>query len=117
MKYLLSVSVLLFGSNILAANEWKLLAESINCSEKIQIFGKQGEKFVLLKKNSGEIKLFSKDGSAFHDNKMESTEYISEKSSPVVYSFIQPSYVEANPPKIDFSHQDHKQRCQMRTAE
>jgi hypothetical protein len=112
MKYFLPLIVFLLAFEVFASSEWKILAETVSCSEKIQILGKEGEKYVLLKKNSEEIKLFSKDGSAFKLDDMQSTEFSSNK-----YSYIHPGYVEGNPPKIDLNISGTKKRCRMQLAE
>jgi hypothetical protein len=96
-----------------SAQDWKVVAETTVCEEKIQIMGKEGEKYVLAVRGDGKTKLFAKDGSTFKNDAMRSTEFASDKSSEVSYTFIQPSYVEANPPKIDVSFNGAKKRCKM----
>ncbi len=113
MKHLFLLSLFSLSPMAFAAQDWKVIAETTSCAEKIQILGKEGEKYVLAKRGEEKIKLFSKDGSAFHENSMSSTEFDSDKSSDVTYNFIQPSYVEGNPPKIDVLYDGARRRCKM----
>ena len=112
MKQLFFISLFTLSSLSFAAAEWKTVAETTSCDEKIQIMGKEGEKFVLLVKGEEKLKLFAKDGSVFHQDSMKSTEFVA-KDADASYRFIQPSYVEANPPKIDVIHNGEKTRCKM----
>lgn len=113
MKHLFFITTLLLTSIICSASEWKVVAETTACAEKIQILGKEGEKYVLAVHGDQKTKLISGDGSAFTENAMRSTEFTSDKTNNVSYTFIQPSYVEANPPKIDVSFNGAKKRCKM----
>lgn len=111
MKYLFFISLLSFSGMALSA-EWKVIAESTSCEDKILIKGKEGEKYVLAVSGGVEKKLFAKDSSSFHENSMKTTEFISRNEGDQ-YSFIQPSYVEGNPPKIDITHEGQVKRCRM----
>jgi hypothetical protein len=102
-------------SSLTFAAEWKVVAETTLCDEKIQVMGKEGEKYVLAVNGEKKTKLFAKDGSTFSEQSMSSTEFVS-KQDDVSYRFIQPSYVEANPPKIDVSHNGEKKRCKMKLS-
>lgn len=115
MKHLLFISLMSLSSLSLAATDWKVIAETTSCDEKIQIMGKDGEKYVLAVKGDEKIKLFAKDNSVFQENAMKSTEF-EAKSEDVSYRFIHPSYVEANPPKIDVAYHGSKKRCKMDLA-
>lgn len=115
MKQLFFISLLSLSSMAYSA-EWKVIAETTSCDEKIQILGKEGEKFVKAISGNEETKLFAKDGSVFHENTMKSTEFVSKKESEVTYTFRQPSYVEGNPPKIDVAYNGAKKRCKMNLA-
>lgn len=112
MKQLLFIALISITPLAFSA-EWKVIAETTSCDEKIQIMGKEGEKFVKAVNGNTETKLFAKDGSAFHENTMSPTEFVSDKNADVRYSFRQPSYVEGNPPKIDVAHNGLKKRCKM----
>jgi hypothetical protein len=113
MKHLFFITIMSLSSLSWASADWKVVAETTSCAEKIQILGKEGEKFVMAVRGNEKTKLFAKDGSAFHENTMGSTEFSSDKSADVAYRFIQPSYVEANPPKIDVAYKGNKERCKM----
>lgn len=115
MKHLFFISLMSLSTLSFAASEWKLVAETTACDEKIQILGKEGEKYVLAVKGDEKTKLFAKDGTAFHHDSMKSTEFESQ-GSDVKYTFIQPSYVEANLPKIDVTEQGEKKRCKMQLS-
>ena len=96
------------------ANEgWKVIAETTSCAEKIQILGKEGEKFVLAVAGDEKTKLFANDGSAYKESSMKMTEYKSSGENDVTYRFIQPSYVDGNLPKIDVTYNGEKKRCKM----
>ena len=115
MKHLFFLAIMSLSSVSMAA-EWKVVAETTSCDEKIQIMGKEGEKYVLAVRGDEKIKLFPTDGSKFKEESMKTTEFNSEKSTDVSYRFIQPSYVEANPPKIDVAYYGAKKRCKMDLA-
>ena len=116
MKHLFFITLMSISTISFAAAEQKLVAETTSCDEKIQIMGKEGEKYVLAVKGEEKTKLFADDGSAFKHESMKSTEFTS-KGEDVKYTFIQPSYVEANPPKIDVAHNGEKTRCKMNLAQ
>jgi hypothetical protein len=112
MRQMLLVILLIFPSLSFSA-DWKIVAESTLCDEKIKIMGKEGEKYVMAIKGEDKIKLSSKDGSVFHENSMKSTEFSNVDRDGTKYTFFQPSYVEGNPPKIDVMINDSKKRCRM----
>jgi hypothetical protein len=103
-------------SSLAYSGEWKVIAETSKCDEKIQILGKEGEKYVKALNGGLETKLFPKDGSAFHEDSMKMTEFVSDKKSDIKYTFTQPSYVDGNPPKMDVAFNGNKKRCNMNLA-
>lgn len=114
MKHLFVLTIMSLSSIVSAAPEWKVVAETTSCADKIQIMGKEGEKYVMAVHGDEKTKLFPKDGSKFQAESMKSTEFASNKNDDVSYRFIQPSYVEANPPKIDVAYSGEKnKRCKM----
>ena len=119
MKYLLLISLLSMTSLVWAAKDWKVVAETTTCDDKVQIMAKDGEKYVLAVQGDVKRKLVARDGSAFNENAMKTTEFVSDVKSDdyrlgdPTYTFIQPSYVEGNPPKIDVSYSGTKKRCKM----
>jgi hypothetical protein len=113
MKHLFFLSIMSLSTFVSAAPDWKVVAETTSCAEKIQIMGKEGEKYVMAVRGDEKTKLFPKDGSEFHENSMTNTEFAA-KTDDASYRFIQPSYVEANPPKIDVAFNGEKnKRCKM----
>lgn len=113
MKHLLVITIMSLSSFAWSATDWKVVAETTSCSDKIQIMGKEGEKYVLAVRGEDKVKLFAKDGGVFNENAMRSTQFVSEKNGDVTYTFTQPAYVEANPPKIDVAYGGNKSRCKM----
>lgn len=109
MKYLLFLSLISLSSMAIAANEWKVVAETTACDEKVQILAKEGEKYVMAVKGDVKTKLFSKDGAAFSEQSLRMTEYDSDASSAEKIHYIHPAYVEANPPQIDLG----SKRCKL----
>lgn len=115
MKHLLIITIMSLSSFAWSAQDWKVVAETTSCSDKIQIMGKEGEKYVLAVRGEDKVKLFAKDGSVFNENAMRNTEFLSAKNGDVTYIFTQPAYVEANPPKIDVVYGGNKSRCKMQS--
>lgn len=113
MKHFLFITIMSLSSFAWSAQDWKVVAETTACSDKIQVMGKEGEKYVLAVRGDEKIKLFAKDGSVFNENAMRSTQFVSEKNADVTYTFTQPAYVEANLPKIDVAYNGAKSRCKM----
>ncbi len=111
MKLFLTLAIVSHLSFAAAAAEWKKVAETTACSEKIEILGREGEKYVLLVRGTENTKLFSVDGSVFRENALKTTEFTA--SGDVSYTFTQPSYVEANPPKIVAKNAVQNRRCRM----
>lgn len=113
MKHLFFLALMSLSTVSMAAADWKVVAETTSCDEKIQIMGKEGEKYVMAVRGEEKTKLFATDGSVFHENTMRPTEFKSDKAGDVTYRFLQPSYVEGNPPKIDVAYNGTKKRCKM----
>lgn len=112
MKKILSLCLISLASFAYSA-EWKIVAQTSLCEDKIQILGKEGEKYLKAIRGEEEVKLFPKDGDSFHKNSIVMKEYVSEASSETKYEFFQPGYVEANPPKIIITQNGKTVRCQM----
>lgn len=110
MKY--SYLIFLMFPLISFASNWKTIAQTTNCDEKIQIMGKEGEKYVVALKGEEKIKLFSNDGSTFKSHSINSNEFTNEVEG-MKYRFIRPGDVEGNPPKIDLSIDNKRKRCRM----
>lgn len=116
MKHLFFLALMSLSTVSMAAADWKVIAETTSCDEKIQIMGKEGEKYVMAVRGDEKTKLFAVDGSEFHENNMKPTEFKSDKSSDTSIYFLQPSYVEGNPPKIGVTSNGTKKRCKMDLA-
>lgn len=120
MKSLFILTILSLSSFAFSAAEWKVIAESSDCAEKVQILAKEGEKYVMAVKGEVKNKLVAKDGSAFKKDNMKSTEFVSEASTENTDSkkdgsmtFIQPAYVEGNPAKLDTIQNGKVKRCNL----
>jgi hypothetical protein len=117
MKSLLLMSVLSLVSNAFATSDWKVIAESKDCGEKVQIMGKEGEKYVMAVKGDTKTKLFSKDGSGFNKENPKSTEYSAVSTDPssagTAVSYTQPGYTEGNLPKVQILDNGKSKKCSM----
>lgn len=117
MRHFFLISLLSISS-LASAADWKVVAETTSCDEKVQILAKEGEKYVLAVQGGVKHKLIARDGSAFHENTMKTTEFVTDakadhKLGEPTYTYIQPSYVEGNPPKVDVAYSGVKKRCKM----
>ncbi len=115
MKFLFLLSIFSLSVPSFAASTWKVVAETTNCEDKIQILAKEGEKYVLAVNGNQKTKLFNQDGSAFEESPKSTTIYNNTKSNGELYTFIQPSIVEGNAPKINVSTNGEKSRCRMKS--
>lgn len=114
MKHLLLLTIISMSSSSFATSDWKVIAETISCDDKIQIFGKTGEKYVLAVNGNQKTRLYNQDGGSFEEEPKSTTIYTNANSDEVLYTFIQPSIVEGNPPKINVSSHGEKNRCKMK---
>ncbi len=115
MKFLFLLSILSLSSQSFAAVAWKVVAETTNCDDKIQVLAKEGEKYVLVVNGDQKTKLFNQDGSAFEEAPKSTTIYNNSDTGEFRYTFIQPSVVEGNLPKINITNHDgEKSRCKMK---
>ncbi len=88
-----------------ATQDWKVVAETSNCSEKIQILAKEGEKFVYALKGDQKTKLTAVDNATFSKDAAKASTFVSDKSAEgETLTFSNPSVVEANPPKIQIAN-------------
>lgn len=108
MKKCLIVSLLSLSALSYASADWKVVAESKNCSETIKILGKEGEKYVMAVKGEEQQKLFAKDGSSFKTNSPKMTSFESKE-----LKFNHPAVVDGNIPKIEIAHGANTERCKM----
>lgn len=117
MKTLLLALISIVSLNAFAAAEWKVVSETENCPHKIQIKAKDGEKYVIAVNGKKEEKLFSSNGAGYDANTMNATEYMTDNKNKskdaVSYSFIQPSYVENRPAKLEIAQNGNMIRCPL----
>src|SRR5690606_29186314 len=115
MKFLFLLTVFALSSQSFAAATWKVVAETTNCEDKIQILAKEGEKYVLAVNGDQKTKLYNQNQSAFEAEPKSTTIYNNSDSDELRYTFIQPSMVEGNLPKINItSNGNEKSRCKMK---
>lgn len=118
MKGLLFVSLFSLVTASHAA-DWKVIAESSGCNEKVEILAKEGEKYVRAVHNGKEKNLYSTDGSEFSFDSLKSSEFSSDTKKEkyllgdATFTFTQPGKVEGNPPKVDVFLGGRKEHCRM----
>jgi hypothetical protein len=120
MKQVLFFSLMTLSSIAAAGADWKVVATVSDpaCAEKIQILAKEGEKFVYAVNGADKNKLLAEDGSTFSADSMKSTTFVSDAAEKrelgdPTYTFTHPSYVEANPPKLDIAYSGVMKHCRM----
>lgn len=100
-----------------ALPDWKVIAETIECSEKIQIIAKDGEKFIFAVKGAEKIKLIPQDGSVFLRDNPKVMTYESEvQTNGDIISVNLPSVVQSALPKIYVSNKiknDQSKKCRV----
>ena len=112
---LMSLSVLAWS-----AQEWKVVAETTtSCKEKMQVFAKEGEKFVYVADGDTKIKLFAEDGSAFSQQNAKAVTYTNASDKNLDdaakrFTFVQPSMVDGNPSKLNVAMNGVKDNCKMK---
>ena len=113
MKSVSFFFMLSLSSVSLAAANWKVVAEASNCDVKFKVLAKEGEKFVYVDDGVNKTKLFSVDGDIYKDDHAKSTVYQNQNSNGRRLTFIQPSAVEGNPPKLDITQNGIKDYCKL----
>lgn len=117
MKSFFTLTLFTLTFHSFAAAEWKTIAETSNCPEKVQIMAKEGEKFVKLVHGGEEEKLFAQDGSAFTRDTPHKVMFVSPKTEGLVsaksYSFFRPAMMESTAPKLMINAKGKELRCQM----
>ncbi len=116
--FFLSFIVALSAFAASLAPEWKVISETENCPVKIQIKAKAGEKYVIAVNGKTEEMLYSDNGTAFNADSMNATQFASKEpktkmKDAVSYSFIQPSYVENRPAKLEITKNGKMERCPL----
>ena len=100
MRNLLIFALILSPSFAFSAPEWKVIGSTTDCNETLQIMGKDGEKYVKAVKGDSETKLVAKDGAAFEENNVKTTEFVSEAGSENKITYVHPGKVDGNPAKV-----------------
>ena len=117
MKALSVLSLLIATAAFASAPDWKVVAETSNCEEKIQILAKEGETFVYAVKGSEKTKLSAETGSTYKKDSPKSVSFSSAANDQgEKISFINPSMVEANPPKVQIANNNKgvaTQKCNL----
>ena len=104
MKNFTFILFLIVSSAFAAAPDWKVVAESSDCSEKIKILAKEGESFVYAVKGEEKTKLTGEANSKFSIDAPKAVTFSSRQNARgEIISFTNPSVTEANLPKIQFS--------------
>jgi hypothetical protein len=60
MKTLVCLISMTLGPLAFASSEWKIIAQTKNCIEKVQVLAKEGEKYVLAVHDGKKQKLFQR---------------------------------------------------------
>jgi hypothetical protein len=117
MKALTIFSIIIASSAFAASADWKVVAETSNCPEKVQILAKEGEKFVYAVKGDVKTKLAGEGNNAYERDSQKAVTFSSEVNARgETISFRNPSVVEANPPKIQFASANkglETQKCNL----
>lgn len=119
MKSVFFFSLLSLTTFAFSATEWKVVAETTgSCKEKLQVLAKEGEKFVYVAEGDSKTKLFAEDGSAYSEQNGKAVVYSnnSDKTlneSSKKFTFIQPSMVDGNPPKLNVASNGVRDNCKM----
>ena len=118
MKSFLFFSLMSLSFIAWSAQEWRVVAESTStCNEKFQVLAKEGEKFVYVREGDIKTKQFAADGSAFSEQNGKAVEFTNAKNlndTSKRFTFIQPSMVDGNPPKLNVAMNGDKNNCKMK---
>jgi len=105
MKVAILLSLLSLSA-LAAPTGAKVIATSTgDCEQKVQVTGKEGDKFVTATVDGKEMKLNSKDGSVYKTESMNDVEFTNG-----TMTYVHPSTVNGNPPKLLGSD---KLRCKL----
>ena len=79
---------------------------------------KDGEKFVYVTDGDKKIKLFAEDGSPFSEQNGKAVVYTNTGDKTLNdaskrFTFVQPSMVDGNPPKLNVGMNGVKENCRM----
>ena len=113
-------SLVLFSTFSWSAPEWKVVAESTpDCSDKLQVLAKEGEKFVYVTDAHSKTKIYSSDGSAFSGENSKEVVFSNTNEKNLDdrtkrFTFIQPSMVSSTLPKMTVSTNELINHCKMK---
>lgn len=120
MKSVFFLSLMSLSVFAWSAQEWKVVAETTTtCKEKLQVFAKEGEKYVYVADGDSKIKLFAEDGSAFSEQNAKPVVYTNATDKNLTeadkrFTFNQPSMVDGNPAKLVVASNGVKDNCKMK---
>ena len=104
MKSLSAIFFFVLTSAYASPPDWNFVAETSNCSEKIKILAKEGESFVYAVKGEEKTKLMGEANNKYNKDATKAVTFTSQGNSRgETISFTNPSVIEANLPKIQFS--------------
>lgn len=119
MKSFFLLSLMSLSSVAFGAADWKVVAETTtHCKEKVQVLAKEGEKFVYVADGANKTKLFAEDGSKFSEQNGKAVVFTNENDKSLAtsskrFTFIQPSMVDGNPPKINVAVNGVRDNCKL----
>ena len=117
MRALLISSLFLLSSSVFAAYEgWQVIAESgKDCPEKVQILGKDGEKYVRALYDGKDQKLVAKSKEAFSSSAKREMVFESQKEEArnETVKFTNPGMVESSTPKVEVVKNGKTHNCNM----
>lgn len=116
MKLAFIATLISMTSFAWASQAWKIVAETANCQDKLEVLAKEGEKFVYVVRGDKKTQLFSEDETTYVKDGPSMTTFSNshDKSSKEKFTFIQPSMVDGNPPKLNVSVNNQKENCRMK---
>jgi hypothetical protein len=109
MKSLALATFLSLFSLTTFAADWKPIAESTDCGEKVQILAKEGENFVKLVKGDHEEVLNSRSSSNFTTDDPEKRLFENKN-----YTFYRPAVMDSAAPKLTITSEGKSHRCTMK---
>lgn len=117
MRTLLISSLFILSTSAFATIEgWQVIAESgKDCPEKVQILGKEGEKYVRALYDGKDQKLVAKSKEAFTSQAKREMVFESQKeeSRNETVKFTNPGMVESNVPKVEVVKNGKAHNCKM----
>lgn len=110
MKTIFFILLNIFSYFSYASDSWKVEAETTSCQTEYKILAKSGEKFVILLNGENKVKLHSEDGSGYMDENPRRTIFLNKNLN---VSYVRPSVVDGNLPKLKFTDNEALSNCQL----